>query len=448
MALIRPAFYLVAAAGLVVTAAVLLAGSGGQGEATPGSKVVVRLAATPAVLGEAAPPETGSATQAATQAAQVESTARPQPAAETAQEFLASLAAGKYDRMWGMLSAATQERWGKPASFQEFLARKFGGVQLSFSLGEASSRAGWRNVETGALYEEAMLVPLHLKVNGLEAQEFSLTPLVLVKEQDRWRVAGEGLAGRRAPPLPLPPASPQTLAVPILAYHHVRQQWPQDFQGRTMTVTTAAFKEELVYLRDSGYHTVTLSELTNALFYGLPLPGKPVVLTFDDGYENAFSEAFPLLKQYGFTGTFALPTGLIGGQGYLSWDQVKTMSEAGMEFVSHSVNHVSLGGPAQQARAEMRDSRATLETKLGLPVQVLVYPFGEPFAHGSAEQQRAVVDLLRQEGYAVAVTNPLPGERPNITQKGDRPYELRRVAVSGGMSLKRFAARLEGNDVR
>jgi len=377
-------------------------------------------------------------------------TAPPEkPAVETGRKFLALLAAGQYDQMWEMLAAASRDRWGEESAFEGFLGRKFGGAELSFSAGEVAAQISWWNVETGALYEEAMTVALRLKIDEAEAQEFSLTPLVLVKEDGRWRVAGEGPAGRRAPPLPLPPASLGTLAVPILAYHHVRQEWPEDYQERTMTVTSAAFAQELAYLQDSGYHTVTLSELANALFYGLPLPEKAVVLTFDDGYEDAFTEAFPLLQQYGFIGTFALPTGLIGGQGYLTWEQSKAMSEAGMEFVSHSVNHIDLGGvPAEEAAVEVRDSKAILEARLGQPMQVLVYPYGEPFAHGSPEQQRAVVELLRQEGYMLAVTNPLPGEWPNITQRGDLPYELRRVVVSGGMSLSRFAARLEGNDVR
>ena len=419
--------------GLVAAITVVAVGcSGGQEKGS---------ASVPTAPPEEPAVETGSAS--------VPTAPPEEPAVETGRKFLASLAAGQYDQMWQMLAAASRDRWGEESAFEGFLAHKFGGAELSFSVGEAAAQASWRNVETGALYEEAMTVPLRLKVNGAEAQEFSLSPLVLAKEGGRWRVASEGPAGRRAPVLPLPPSSPKTLAVPILAYHHVRREWPQDYQERTMTVTTAAFAQQLAYLRDSGYQTVTLRELANALFYGLPLPEKPVVLTFDDGYENAFSEAFPLLQQYGFIGTFALPTGLIGGQGYLTWGQAKAMSEAGMEFVSHSVNHIDLGGvPAEEARAEVRDSRAALETSLGQPMQVLVYPYGEPFAHGSPEQQLAVVELLRQEGYAVAVTNPLPGEWPNITQKGDLPYELRRVVVSGGLPLNRFAARLDGNDVR
>jgi len=426
-----------ALAGLLAAAAVVLAAgcsSGGDNGAptpSPGVQVTVTAGETPApTAGEPVPGEA-------------------KPAAAAARRFLDALAHSKFDKMWEMLAVATRQGWGDQAPFKGFLTRKFGGMDLSFKVGDPSLLAPWRNPDTGTTYDQALLVPLRLEINSQNAVEFSLTPLALVKEDDQWRVAGEGPAGRRAPVLPPPPASQKALTVPILAYHHVRQVAPQDIQERTMTMTTAEFEAELAYLRDKGYHTVALSELANALYYDLPLPQKPVALTFDDGYQDAFTDTFPLVQKYGFTATFALPTGLIGGSGYLTWDQAKAMSEAGMEFVSHSVNHVALGGiPDDQATTEVRDSKGTLEAKLGRPVQLFIYPFGEPFAHGTADQQRAVVELLRREGYAAAVTNPLPRESPNVTQHADKPYELKRVAVSGALPLNRFAARLEGNDIR
>jgi peptidoglycan/xylan/chitin deacetylase (PgdA/CDA1 family) len=131
----------------------------------------------------------------------------------------------------------------------------------------------------------------------------------------------------------------------------------------------------------------------------------------------------------------------------MSWDELRQMTQAGMEVVSHSANHTDLGAAtAEAATAEVRESRKAIQEKISQPVQALVYPYGEPFAHGSAEAQARVVEILRQEGYVVGVTNPLPNTWPQIKQDAAAPYQLKRVMVSGGMGLTRFAARLEGRE--
>ncbi|HEU4760378.1 MAG TPA: polysaccharide deacetylase family protein [Dehalococcoidia bacterium] len=377
-------------------------------------------------------------------------TSSPDPAAaDAAKGFLRSLSDGRYDDMWDMLAAAPRAFWGASDPFGAFLDRKFGSLDLSFDIGTPATAADWRDPESGAQYPLAVTVPITLRVAGRVAPEFSLAPLALVQENGHWRVAGVGPAARRAPAVFPPPASTAALSVPTLVYHHVSQETPADFEQRTITVASAAFEDQLAYLQQSGYHTITTAELANALFYGLPLPDKPVLLTFDDGYQDAFTDAFPILQRYGFSGVFALITGFVGGAGYLTWDQVQSMSGAGMEFVSHTVHHVDLGSvPAEAAGDELRQSRADLEAHLGRPVQVLVYPYGEPFAHGTPEQQQAIVQLLRQEAYVAAFANPLPNSPPDITQHADLPYQLARVMVSGGLPLNRFAARLEGSDLQ
>ncbi len=374
----------------------------------------------------------------------------PDPAAaDAASRFLAGLAARRYGDTWDALAAAPRTLWGSPDAFAAFVDRKFGSLDLSFDTGAPTTAADWLEPETGIRYPEAVLVPLTLRAGDRDRPEFSLAPLSLVKEEGQWRVTGPGPAGRRAPVIFPPPPSTTALSVPVLVYHHVSADLPQDLEQQTLTVLTSAFDDQLAYLQRSGYHTITAAELANALYYGLPLPDKPVVLTFDDAYEDASTQAFPLLQQYGFTGVFAVPTGLVGGPGYLSWDQVQSMSQAGMEFVSHTVSHADLGSLSAEAAAqELRQSRAGLESHLGRPVQVLVYPYGEPFAHGTPEQQQAVIGTLQQEGYVAALANPLPNTPPDISQRGDLPYQLPRVMVSGGLPLNRFAARLEGADLR
>lgn len=371
----------------------------------------------------------------------------PGDAAKTAASFLTALAKGRYEEMWALLADAARRQWGGSEVLASFLRRKFGGRQLGIQVGEPRPPAPWRDPDSGSTYDGAVAVPYTLRADGREVAEFALAPVFLVEEAGQWRVAGLGPAGRGAPAFAPPPTGRGALTVPILVYHHVAPEWPADYEGRTITVLSSDFEAELAYMKDAGYTSMTLAELANAMFYGLPLPDKPVIMTFDDGYEDNFAHAFPLLQRYGFVGSFAVVTGFLDHPGYMSWEEVRQMADAGMEFVSHSANHVDLGAAApDQGAAEVRDSRRTIQEKVGRPVQAIVYPYGEPFAHGSAEAQDRVVELLRQEGYVLGVTNPLPNTWPEVKQDASAPYGLKRVMVSGGMGLIRFAARLEGRE--
>lgn len=426
-----PAFALLGAAGLAALVLMVLTVACSSGGETGGTG--------------ATGPVSGTATAASPQAT---STARRDKGAkEAVQRYLSALAKGRYGDAWGLLAAAPRAAWGSPDVFVAFLTRKFGGRRLGIEMGEPVAPAPWRDPDTGAEYGGAVSVPYRLRADGRDVPEFSLAPVVVAQEEGEWRVVGLGPAARRAPSFAPAPSVQGSFNVPILVYHHVAPEWPADFEGRTITVLSADFERELAYMQGAGYRSITLAELANALFYGLPLPEKPVVLSFDDGYEDNFLYAFPLLQKYGFIGSFAVVTSFLGQPGYMSWDEVRQMTEAGMEFVSHSVGHVDLGAATLEvAAAEVRDSRKAIEEKTGRPVQALVYPYGEPFAHGSADAQERVVGLLRQEGYVLGVTNPLPNTRPEIRQDAALPYQLKRVMVSGGMGITRFAARLEGRE--
>ncbi len=240
---------------------------------------------------------------------------------------------------------------------------------------------------------------------------------------------------------PVDPPSMTPVDLPILMYHHVAPSAPSGRLQFNLTVTTADFCRQLDYLKASGYTAITLSDLFAALYRGVPLPQRPVVLTFDDGYADAFTDALPLLQRYGFRGAFAIVTGFVGGSGYLTWDQIKAMDTAGMEFAAHTVTHIDLNTAADDtARQELSDSRRALEERLGKPPQFFVYPSGEPFRSGPPERQQAVIALLREAGYAGAL---LAGP-PSLTQDPQRPYELNRVRVYGGETLAEFAISVGG----
>ncbi len=202
---------------------------------------------------------------------------------------------------------------------------------------------------------------------------------------------------RSVPPLPAPapvitapPTPPRTyhpslvgglraIRVPSLMFHYVSWLPPAaDALRRDLTVSPADFEGMLKLLREQGYTTVTSSELWWTLDRGGPLPAKPIQLTFDDGYADASSVVLPLLKQYGFVGTFFITVNLVGRPGYLTRQQVRELTDAGMDVQSHAMDHVSMAAlSAAQQRYQMCTARTFLGAWTGTDVRHFAYPSGD-----------------------------------------------------------------------
>jgi peptidoglycan/xylan/chitin deacetylase (PgdA/CDA1 family) len=350
----------------------------------------------------------------------------------TAQVFVTAAAEKRYDRMWTLMAPEATSRWAGPEQFTAFIDRKFGAGKIDFDLGRLEPQSDGRSVQ----------FPISFKMAS-GAGRLAGPPLLLGRHDESWAVSDLGPLDRRGPVLGAPaPARPE-LQVPILTYHHVAAELPAEGNAFD-TVTTDAFGAQLQWLADTGRNSISVAELYNAFYYDLPLPSKPFILVFDDGYADMYEQAFPRLRERGFTATVAAITGAINQPGYLTWDQAREMSAAGVEFVSHTENHADMAVLSQDdARKELVDSRRALEENLGHPSQFFVYPFGEPFIRGSEEQRQIVLTVLRETGYAGALTTS--SGPPYISlQRADQPYLLHRIPVSGGESLERFAASIEG----
>src|SRR5262249_10800151 len=111
-----------------------------------------------------------------------------------------------------------------------------------------------------------------------------------------------------------------------------------------LTVETDNFRAQMQYLHDNGYTTISLYDLYDALMLGTALPPNPVILTFDDGYLDHYTTAFPILQEYGFSATFFILTARADNNNpeHLNWQQIRTMSDAGMYMESHTKDHVEL----------------------------------------------------------------------------------------------------------
>jgi peptidoglycan/xylan/chitin deacetylase (PgdA/CDA1 family) len=221
------------------------------------------------------------------------------------------------------------------------------------------------------------------------------------------------------------------IRVPILMYHYVSVP-PEDADRYRLdlSVTPDQFAAQLAWLRDNGYTTISLDDLYLALVYGSPLPPRPVILTFDDGYTDAYDHAFRLLRQQRMKGTFFVVTDWIDAQrpGYLTWAQAREMAGAGMAIQSHSRSHPDLtnGCDYDCLVFQILGSVETIEAEIGVRPRFFCFPSGRYDA--------AVLDILPQIGIIGAVTT-----RPGTLHTNDHLLDLKRVRIRGTTTLEDFA---------
>src|SRR5260221_4335197 len=147
-----------------------------------------------------------------------------------------------------------------------------------------------------------------------------------------------------------------------------------------LSVTPDNFDTQLRWLKDHDYQTITPDDLYAALEGGRKLPTHPILLTFDDGYDDAYRNAYPLLQKYGFSGTFFLITNFIdeGRSGYLNWDQVKEMSDAWMSMQSHSRDQLDMRNRDHDWLVyQILAPQETIEAHTGVRPRFFCYPSGE-----------------------------------------------------------------------
>ncbi len=215
-------------------------------------------------------------------------------------------------------------------------------------------------------------------------------------------------------------------------YHYIRvNPDPDDLLGFNLSIPPAEFDRQMSLLAENGYETVSFDQIYDL---SRPLPEKPILLTFDDGYADAYTAAFPVLQRYGFQATFYVVTDFVGRPGYLSTDQILEMAAAGMSFGSHAVSHRSLTSlSASRVEQELSQSRAGMEDLLQRPVLDFCYPLGR-FNQG-------VRQAVERAGYRSAVTTKY-GFASSIADQ----LLLPRIRIWGGLGLKDFGELIAGQD--
>jgi len=185
--------------------------------------------------------------------------------------------------------------------------------------------------------------------------------------------------------------------VPILVYHHIRQ--PARFGSRVewrLTVTPEVFDRQMRYLQENGYHVITFANLVGYLERESELPDKPVIISFDDGWEDQFINALPRLEEYHYNATFFVITNFVDTPGFLSWPQLRRILAAGMEIGSHTRSHPRLDKINNPGTLwdQIFTSKQILESKLNAAVDEFAYPFG---AYNAAS-----ASIVRSAGYRAA----------------------------------------------
>ncbi|MGM9539628.1 polysaccharide deacetylase family protein [Anaerovibrio sp.] len=180
--------------------------------------------------------------------------------------------------------------------------------------------------------------------------------------------------------------------VMVLNYHKVVDE------HMSLSVPLADFEQHMRWLQEYGYTSITPRELYDFIVDGRELPEKPVLITFDDGYKDNYTNAYPIMKKYGFKGTIFVVTGFLGVyDNYLTWEQAKELTENGFSIESHTHNHKSMTEASDDdISKELAKSRDTIREKLGVEADFIAYPTGTYNLH--------IAELVKEAGYKGAFT--------------------------------------------
>ena len=219
--------------------------------------------------------------------------------------------------------------------------------------------------------------------------------------------------------------------VPILMYHSISEDTTS-----SLNVTPENFKKQIDFLAGSGYSVIPLDELVEGIRKNKKFPDKTVVITFDDGFEDNYLNAFPVLAKHKMPATVFLVAGYIGErEGYLKWDQVNLMKQNGVDFGAHTVNNVYL--PA------IEDTR-TLWWEVSGPKSIIKGATGETpryFCYPTGGFNAKVKNAVVRAGYNGACTT-----NRGFGKLNKDVYELKRVKVTNSDMNKpfHFRAKLSG----
>jgi len=215
-------------------------------------------------------------------------------------------------------------------------------------------------------------------------------------------------------------------SLPVLTFHALDGAGRADRSPSVISFSPRAFRRGMARLHENGYQTPSLLEAVDCLRRGAPFPDRAFVITFDDGYQTVYDEAFPVLQRYGLSATVFLTVGEKGAaklsgplpslndRSMLSWRQIREMQQWGIAFGAHTLTHPDLTRlPIDRIETEVCDSKAIIEDALGARVDSFAYPYGR-YDHRSCE--------IVQQHFTCACSDEL-----GLINASSAPYALERV---------------------
>jgi peptidoglycan/xylan/chitin deacetylase (PgdA/CDA1 family) len=235
----------------------------------------------------------------------------------------------------------------------------------------------------------------------------------------------------------------RTPGIPILMYHGVRNEIGARHPYYETNISPAVFEYHLQFLRQQGYVSVGLSDVLGRMKAGQH--DKVVAITFDDGYHDFHSQAFPLLRKYGFNATLYVPSAWVGKkkigvspEQFMTWREIREVSQYGVEIGSHTATHPDLYRvDPQTLEDEIKLSKHAIEDNIGQPVRSFAYPFAFP------EQDRdfacRIAGLLEEVDYQNGVCTVV-----GRAGKGHNRFLLPRLPVNSHDDAALLDAKLKG----
>ena len=234
-------------------------------------------------------------------------------------------------------------------------------------------------------------------------------------------------------------------SIPILMYHSITDSDETGVHAYYRTATSpSVFAQHMHHLHELGYSTINVADAVSLLQKGGPTK-KYAVVTFDDGYADFYTNAFPALSRHGFTATVFLPTAYIGmapvqfkGKDCLTWSEIRELRKYGISFGSHTVTHPQLSTlDATAVKSELVNSKRTIEDNLGESVDSFSYPYA--FPEGNISFTQRLRCTLMNSGYNQGVST-----RIGVARRGEDRYFLRRVPINTFDDIALFSAKLRG----